>query len=143
MDILLFSVTVLSLAMAAALGVVVIRLVREERLRSNARAALLGELAAGPADPQPRLAPARPRPSRETSLHTRPDTRSDTRPDTKSDTRMPAAVPPVRSFDPVVSFEDVELQRVPTRDLFQAAPPPAAVPWLVAVPLATAVLLAV
>ena len=47
MDALLVSVTVISLTLAAGMGVLLFRLMREERLRSEARVQLLEELAAG------------------------------------------------------------------------------------------------
>ncbi len=50
MDFVLIVITVLALAMAAALAVVVVRLMRDERQRSDARAMLLAELAAEPAE---------------------------------------------------------------------------------------------
>ena len=50
MDTLLVSVTGVSLALAAGMGVLLARMVREERRRSDARVHLLAELAAGPRD---------------------------------------------------------------------------------------------
>jgi hypothetical protein len=51
MDTILLSVTVVSLVMVAAMSVVLLRVLREERRRSDARVALLTELAAGPVPP--------------------------------------------------------------------------------------------
>jgi hypothetical protein len=45
MDTLLLTVTVVSLALAGALGVLLARMVREERRRAEARVALLMDLA--------------------------------------------------------------------------------------------------
>jgi hypothetical protein len=53
MDTVLFAVTVISLALAASMGVVVARMLRDERRRSDARVAALIELAAEPAAPRP------------------------------------------------------------------------------------------
>jgi hypothetical protein len=63
MDTVLLVVTVLSLATAAGLAIVVVRLVREEQRRSEARSALLAEMAAQPEEvpiawPRPRTAPS-------------------------------------------------------------------------------------
>jgi hypothetical protein len=61
MDTILFAVTAISLAMAAGMGAMLIRTLRLERRRSDARVELLEELAAE--RPQPRVAPAsRPQP---------------------------------------------------------------------------------
>lgn len=49
MDTVLISVTLISLALAGAMGALVARLLREERKRSDARVAVLSELAAAPA----------------------------------------------------------------------------------------------
>jgi hypothetical protein len=49
MDTIQLSVTVLSLAMAAGMAILVVTVLRQERARSNARVALLGALAANPA----------------------------------------------------------------------------------------------
>ena len=51
MDTLLLMITILSLAMATGLAIVAARLVRDERRRSDARTALLIELAAEPGEP--------------------------------------------------------------------------------------------
>jgi hypothetical protein len=61
MDTVLLVVTVLSLATAAGLAIVVVRLVREEQRRSEARSALLAEMAADSADVL--LSPPRARPA--------------------------------------------------------------------------------
>jgi hypothetical protein len=53
MDAILLSVTGLSLAIAAAMGIVLARMLREERRRSEARVALLTELASEPAAAAP------------------------------------------------------------------------------------------
>ena len=58
MDTLLLSVTGVSLALAAGMGVLLARMVREERRRSDARVHLLEELAAGP---RGKTRPAEPR----------------------------------------------------------------------------------
>ena len=51
MDTILLTVTGVSLALAAVMGVLLARMLREERRRSDARVALLSELAADPAGP--------------------------------------------------------------------------------------------
>lgn len=63
MDTLLIIVTVLSLTMAAALVVVVAKLQRDERRRSDARVAALAEMAAEPVPPQTLAEVATPRPA--------------------------------------------------------------------------------
>src|SRR3954451_2555391 len=64
MDTTLVMVTLLSLGMAGALSVIVWRMLRDDRERSDARVAALATLAARPA-PAPRIEvpPAAPRPS--------------------------------------------------------------------------------
>lgn len=54
MDTVLISVTLVSIGLAGAMGVIAAKLLREERRRSEARVAALGELAA---DPEPAPAP--------------------------------------------------------------------------------------
>src|SRR5919106_460353 len=48
MDLVLVSITGISLALAVAMGIVVFKLLREERLRSDARVALLTAAAVSP-----------------------------------------------------------------------------------------------
>ena len=64
MDAILLAVTVISLAMAAGMAILVVTLLRQERARSNARVAALGAMAADSAsDPTLVAAPVRPRTS--------------------------------------------------------------------------------
>jgi hypothetical protein len=58
MDTVLLAVTILSLAMAVAMGFIVAKLVREERARSEARVAALTAMAAEPAADVPIASPA-------------------------------------------------------------------------------------
>ncbi len=58
MDAILLTVTGISLALAAGMGVLLARMLRDEHRRSDARVALLSELAADPADLPVRTAPA-------------------------------------------------------------------------------------
>jgi hypothetical protein len=53
MDTILIAVTALALAMAAGMAIVVATLLRQERARSEARVAVLGEMAADAIDPTP------------------------------------------------------------------------------------------
>jgi hypothetical protein len=57
MDTTLIGATLISLAMATALSVIVWRLLRDERRRSEARVAALADMAARSADPPPRSRP--------------------------------------------------------------------------------------
>jgi hypothetical protein len=57
MDTILMAVTALSLAMAAGMGAMLIRVLRLERRRSDARVELLEELAAARPEPRPAAAP--------------------------------------------------------------------------------------
>lgn len=52
MDTILLTVTAISLALAAVMGVILARMLRDERRRSDARIALLSDMAADPAQPQ-------------------------------------------------------------------------------------------
>ena len=56
MDMVLVIVTVISLTLAAGMGLMLFRMMREERLRSEARVQMLEELAAGGGDREPRHA---------------------------------------------------------------------------------------
>lgn len=58
MDTILLTVTGISLALAAGMGVLLARMLRDEHRRSDARVALLSELAGDPADLPVRTAPA-------------------------------------------------------------------------------------
>lgn len=67
MDILLITITGLSLAMALAMAALVLKLLREERRRSDARVATLIELAGDTATRQPHDPAARPHAARDTA----------------------------------------------------------------------------
>jgi hypothetical protein len=101
MDTILATVTAVSLALAVSMGVLVARLLREERRRSDARVALLTELAAGQHTPSVEIKPARaPRP----------------------------ASRPVAAPRPAAALEDLELRpgnagTVPSAGLFQSSEP--------------------
>ena len=80
MDTILIAVTALALAMAAGMAIVVATLLRQERARSEARVAALGEMAAGAGEPparhpeaavmrHPSIAPRVPAPARAVSEH--------------------------------------------------------------------------
>src|SRR5687768_16278728 len=98
MDTILFAVTALSLAMAAGMGAMLIRTLRLERRRSDARVELLEELAAA----EPRVASAsRPQP------HTAWSQKESARPEARSERA------PVRAQ----SFDDFEFRPNAARPL--------------------------
>ena len=102
MDTILLVVTGTSLALAAGMGVLLTRMLREERRRSDARVQLLEELAAGAGSARPRRAD--------------PDLRLTAR----EFTPAPAAAP--------VAAADIPLRRtVPVQDLFHEEAEPS--PW--------------
>lgn len=91
MDSILIAITGLSLALAAGMGVTLVRTLRFERRRSDARVALLEELAARP-EPRPR-----------TAAPTRPTV-------PMAQAQSPLSEPPLRAAARTSSLDDFELR---------------------------------
>jgi len=108
MDTVLIAVTLVSLGLAGAMGVIVAKLLREERLRSDARVAALNERAADPAPAVAAVATRRQPPAATASISREP----------------------MRELKREVGFDDLQIRpvaAVPVADIF--AEPERSSPW--------------
>ena len=116
MDIVLISVTLISLGLAGAMGVILARLLREERRRSDARVESLLELAADSPDPLSDPPIVAPRPAARKAVAARP-----------AAVARPAAAPRVSRERLIDDFEIRPGGTVAVADIF--AEPTRSSPW--------------